>query len=250
MKINDEIKECFKEHKAHFKDLGEVQILNWKKDNTICQSIRYIFDGSKLYISGDYGCAVFWLTWKGTPESFEDDMSLGYFYEKMQAYEGDKYEFSHKKAKENINYYFEEILEEYYSKKEDFEYEIEGIKEDIDNLDKNYEGYEEDLEYFQNELKDNQEQLESLKDNTDYKPIFELKEKLLNLVDNVSSEREWAVLIDNSHEITRELSNYDYGYWEWIYGIGKIIPPRVELYLAGLQMAAKQLKESEVEQNE
>ena len=91
MEINDEIKKCFKDHKAHFRDLGEVKILDWKKDNTICQSIRYVFDGSKLYVSGDYGCAVFWLTWKGTPESFENDMSLGYFYEKMQAYEGDLY---------------------------------------------------------------------------------------------------------------------------------------------------------------
>ncbi|MDU5720803.1 MAG: hypothetical protein E6Z74_10165 [Clostridium perfringens] len=248
MEINDEIKKCFKDHKAHFRDLGEVQILDWKKDNTICQSIRYVFDGSKLYVSGDYGCAVFWLTWKGTPESFENDMSLGYFYEKMQAYEGDRKVFDDKKAKEDIEYHFEDLLEDYYSEKEDIEEEIEGIKDDIKNLDKNDESYADDLEYFQAELKDNKKELEELKDSVQHEPIFKLKEKILDLVDSVSSINEWTGAVDNSQELTSELSDYDYDYWEWIYGIGQIIPPRVELYLAGLQMAAEQLKESKVEQ--
>lgn len=248
MKIDNEIKECFKNHKAHFRDLGEIQILDWKKDNTICQSIRYVFDGCKLYISGDYGCAVFWLTWKGTPESFESSMSLGYFFEKMQAYEGEKKEFSENKAKEDIEYHFKDLLEDYYSEKEDLEEEIKGIQEDINNLDKNDEGYEEDLEYYQDELKDTQKELEELKDSVDYETRFKLKEELLDLVDSVSSIKEWTGAIYNSHEITDKLSDYDYEYWDWIYGIGQIIPPRVELYLAGLQMAAKQLKESEVEQ--
>ncbi len=250
MKINDDIKKVFEEHKARFRDLGELQILDWRNSGTICYSIRYVFDADKLYISGDCGCAVFWLTWKGTPESFEHDMSLGYFYEKMQAYEGDKKVFDDKKAKEDIEDHFEDLLEDYYSEKENIEEEIEGIKEDIKNLDKNDESYTDDLEYFQEELKDNQKELEELKDNVQHEPIFKLKEKLLDLVDSVSSINEWTGAVDNSHELTSELSGYDYDYWEWIYGIGQIIPPRVELYLAGLIMAAEQLEESEVKNDE
>jgi hypothetical protein len=48
-------------------------------------------------------------------------MSLGYFYEKMQAYEGDRKVFDDKKAKEDIEYHFVDLLEDFYSEKEDIE---------------------------------------------------------------------------------------------------------------------------------
>ena len=79
----------FKDHKAELKDLGEIQILNWKKPGTICYYIRYIFDGNKMYVSGDLGEAVFWLTWNADVHSF-NGIHIDYFAKKLRAYHGER----------------------------------------------------------------------------------------------------------------------------------------------------------------
>jgi hypothetical protein len=169
MKINNEIKELFKNHKAHYRDLGEVQILDWKKDNTICESIRYIFDGSKLYISGDFGCSVYWLTWKGTPQSFKD-INLGYFYEKIEAHEDEKYSFNHNKAREDIKYHMEFLFEDYNDFKESCEEEIADAKAELEELDKDSEEYKEELESLKDFIEDQEDRIKEKYESIEVQP--------------------------------------------------------------------------------
>lgn len=87
----------FKDHKAELIDLGEIQILNWKKPDTGVYRVRYVFDGCMMYISGDIGTAVFWLTWKADVHSF-NDKHIGYFTEKLSAFSDERWGFDTNKA--------------------------------------------------------------------------------------------------------------------------------------------------------
>lgn len=248
MKINDEIKELFKDHMASFRDLGEVQILDWKKDNTRCYSIRYIFDGNMLYISGDYGCAVYWLTWKGTPQSFKD-IDLGYFYEKNEAYEDEKYEFNKSKARKEIEEYLSFMFDDYKNFKEEKEAEIKDIEKEISELDRNDydsdEDYKDTVESLKEDIQDCKDEIDSFYDDEDIEKKSDLKNRLLALVDEATSLSQWSYVLAESN-ITDEISEYDCDYWEWIYSVGKSIPSRTELHLAGLILASEYL-EKEVE---
>ncbi len=76
--------EWFKDHKAYISKLSDrVTVIDWKREDSGFYYVRYVFDGDKLYISGDIGEAVYWLTWFGTPESFKD-VHFSYFNEKRQ----------------------------------------------------------------------------------------------------------------------------------------------------------------------
>lgn len=50
-------KENFKNHRATFKDLGNIKILDFKKPNSTEYRIRFLFeeDYCRLHISGDLG---------------------------------------------------------------------------------------------------------------------------------------------------------------------------------------------------
>lgn len=252
MNINNEIKEIFKDHKAHFRDLGEVQILDWKIDNTFCCSIRYIFDSNKLYISGDYGCAVYWLTWNGTPQSFKG-INLGYFYEKNAAHEYDEYEFNDKKAREDIEDYLSFMFEDYENAKEGHEEEIKDIEKEIAELDRGDYDSDEDFQDAKENLRQDIDYYKALIQEEYIAEEIEKKERikqdLLNLVNESSSLSQWNYYVAESN-VTDDLQEYDYDYWEWISEVGKAIPERAELHLAGLIMAAEQLEESEVKNDE
>lgn len=244
MKIDDEIRKVFENHKASFRDLGEVQILDWKKDNTICCSIRYIFDGNMLYISGDYGCAVYWLTWKGTPQSFKN-INLGYFYEKNEAHEDEEYEFNSEKAKEDIEEYLSFIFEDYENFKKEKEEEIKDIEKEKSELDrKDYdsdEDYEDAIEGCNDDIQSCKDEIDSYYDDEDMKKKLDLKQQLLDLIDECSSLSQWSCLLAENN-IVDELEEYDCDCWEWIYSIGKSIPARTELHLAGLILANEYLE--------
>lgn len=244
MKISDEIKELFKDHKASFRDLGEVQVLDWKKDNTRCYSIRYIFDGNMLYISGDYGCAVYWLTWKGTPQSFKD-INLGYFYEKNEAYEDEKYEFNENQARVDIEEHLSFMYKDYENFKEEKEEEIKEIEKEISELDRNdYESddeYKDAIENLKGDIKYCKDEIESFYDDEDIDKKTDLKEKLLDLVNEASSLSQWSYLLAEN-DMADEVSEYDCDYWEWIYSVGKSIPGRTKLHLAGLILANEYLE--------
>lgn len=127
--IEKEIREYwFKDHKAELIDMGEIQVLNWRNPNDNNYSVRYVFDGYKLYISGDIGEAVFNLTWKATVHSFED-MYAGYFLSKMSTCSNGKYEFDSCEAEQKIIEWKNKLLQD-----DEFESDDEKREEIIDTI--------------------------------------------------------------------------------------------------------------------
>ena len=82
-------KHWFSEHKAKLEKHGDLEVLTWAREDSGTYHCRYIFDGRKMYISGDIGEAVFWLTWRASLPSFQD-IHIDYFEEKLQAYNEDR----------------------------------------------------------------------------------------------------------------------------------------------------------------
>jgi hypothetical protein len=64
-----------------------------------------------MYISGDVGEAVFWLTWQADVHYF-NDIHVHYFEEKLRAYSGDKRDFNEKKAVKRLRERLKEIKED------------------------------------------------------------------------------------------------------------------------------------------
>ena len=116
----------FKEHIAILTTHGDLQVLQWKKPGTICYSCRYVFDGNKMYISGDIGEAVFWLTWQADVHSF-NDIHIHYFDEKLNAYSGERKEFNEVKAVARLREWLND-LKEYHTK-----YDHDEMRELFDN---------------------------------------------------------------------------------------------------------------------
>lgn len=135
-RIEKEIKEYwFKEHKAELVECGDITILNWKKHNSGTYYVRYVFDGCRMYISGDIGEAVFNLTWKASIHSF-DDLCLGYFLSKMSTSSNGKYEFDSDTAKEKIIEWKSQLLEDKeFNNEEDKEEFLETIDEMIGDIE-------------------------------------------------------------------------------------------------------------------
>ncbi|OIJ22042.1 hypothetical protein BKP45_05025 [Anaerobacillus alkalidiazotrophicus] len=101
----------FKEHKATLTQHGDLQILEWKRPGTNTYYCRYVFDGYKMYISGDIGEAVFWLTWKSNVHSF-DDIGVHYFEEKLAAYSEERRDYDGDKAAKRLSEWKKELIEE------------------------------------------------------------------------------------------------------------------------------------------
>lgn len=132
-KIIKEIREYwFKDHKAELIRCGDITILNWRNPNSYSYYVRYVFDGNKIYISGDIGEAVFNLTWKADINSFTD-LSLGYFLSKMSTCLNGKIDYDGEEAKRSLIEWKNELLEEKeFDDDEDKEEFIETIAEIID----------------------------------------------------------------------------------------------------------------------
>ncbi|WP_027633418.1 hypothetical protein [Clostridium hydrogeniformans] len=111
-KIEQEIKErWFKNHVAQFERLNDrVSTLTWRAPNSSFYYVRYIFDGSKLYVSGDMGEAVFCLTEKTDINTIKD-YNIHYFHSKMTAFCGGKYSFDSDEAIERLKEEIEEANE-------------------------------------------------------------------------------------------------------------------------------------------
>jgi hypothetical protein len=99
----------FPEHKATLTHHGDLQVLQWAKPGTSVYSCRYVFDGNKMYISGDIGTAVFWLTWKADVHSF-NDIHIDYFEEKLDAYSGDRRNFNGEKAAQRLREWKKDLI--------------------------------------------------------------------------------------------------------------------------------------------
>ena len=101
----------FRDHIAELTKLNDrVSILEWHKLGTVCYHVRYVFDGSKLYISGDLGEAVFCLTWKASIHSF-DDINIHYFETKLGAYSGDRRNYNEDIAVDRLKEWRNELDE-------------------------------------------------------------------------------------------------------------------------------------------
>lgn len=126
----------FKDHKAVLTKHGDLEVLNWRKEGTYCYAVRYVFDGDKMYITGDIGEALFWLTWKADVHSF-NGISTDYFMEKMRAFSDERYDFNSKQAKERLEEWKNEILDDKYLDTEDDDREefIDTMDELIDEVD-------------------------------------------------------------------------------------------------------------------
>jgi hypothetical protein len=102
-------KNWFTNHEANFTRLDGVTVLDWKEKGTSIYSVRYIFAGSRLYVSGDIGDAIFNLTWHSTPESF-NDVNLGYLLGKLSCHSRDRWHFDEKKARNDLREWYEEAI--------------------------------------------------------------------------------------------------------------------------------------------
>lgn len=252
MQIKENIRNIFKDHKAQYRDLGEIQVLDWKRDDTFCNSVRYVFDRNNLYISGDYGCSVYHLTWIGTPESFKD-INLGYFYEKNEAHQGDKYSFNRDQAKENIKDYFESIFEEFINEISDIEETINELECDLDDLNDDLDDLNDEDEFFEDDFFEDETyeilkeiegleiRIKEMREGSVYQKRRKLLNNLLDLASNMSSNDEWVHELGCS-SLFEELKEIDYDCWEWIYGVGEDIPFRAEIHLAGLILANEYLE--------
>jgi hypothetical protein len=139
MKTYTEEKECqikeikenwFKEHIATITELRGITILDWKQHDSVIFSIRYVFDGYNMYITGDLGEAIFRFTEKAVPERIAS-YNLSYFHEKLRAFCDSKYDFDRTKAKETLDYILngrEDIDNSIYK-------ELRRIIEDSDSVD-------------------------------------------------------------------------------------------------------------------
>lgn len=136
-KIKQTIREgWFKNHKATLTQHGDLQILDWREPGTCEYAVRFVFDGYKMYISGDIGEAVFCLTWKADAHSF-NGISTDYFMEKMSAYSSTRYDFDSDEAKKSLQEWKNELLE---NKEFKDEFEKEEFMDNINGLIEAVEG--------------------------------------------------------------------------------------------------------------
>lgn len=116
----------FNDHIATLTQYGDLTVLDWKRPNEIFYYIRYVFDGSKIYISGDLGEAVFWLTWRADIHSF-NNIHIGYFTEKLRAFSDERWDYNSDKAVARLKEWEGDLIE--YGTKYDKEKMNELIQE-------------------------------------------------------------------------------------------------------------------------
>jgi len=110
--IDQEIRDhWFNDHVATLTKHGDLEVLRWKKPETGTYSCRYIFDGNKIYVSGDIGEAVFCLTEKSDVHTCAL-YNIGYFEGKLRAYSEDRRDFNNDKAVSRLREWLKDIKED------------------------------------------------------------------------------------------------------------------------------------------
>lgn len=113
MKYEDEVRirqHWFPNHKATYTEHGDLKVLTWKKDGTIAYSVRYVFDGGRMYVTGDLGEAAFCFTEKADLHVISQ-YSLDYFEEKMRAYHGKRRDFDSDQAVARLREWVKQLKE-------------------------------------------------------------------------------------------------------------------------------------------
>ena len=218
--IEKELREkWFKNHKASLEKLSEdVSILRWREPGTSAYSVRYIFDYNKIYITGDLGDAIFKIYDKVDLEKVAS-FDIYYFHKKLTAIDEEKWSFNSEKA-------------------------IGRLKEEIKEVNENkaeYLGLDEDGTGIIDELSDEQQSKVD-----EYDEYIEMFNSMISEAEECNFRSHWVQSIYQNY--LDDLSDYDNDFYEWIFDIGNEYPREIQAFLIGLKMAAKQLKESEVEQ--
>ena len=203
MKFNMEAqKEHFKDHVAHFKDYGDIKVIDFYNPNSSAYRIRFLFDESiyTLHITGDLGN----LTASNYKNMNYADFykhfcgNSGYFEGKVKCHSRDIYEWDEDKARKELEEMFERDYDEYFD--EDFECDSddeeeynekrkERIEEKIDDILEDFESRkglsEKGVDLLSSEFSDSWEFADSIgKEETGildlYLLAFELAYKQLN----------------------------------------------------------------------
>lgn len=96
----------FKDHKATYEKLNDhTSTLTWKKDGTSMYYVRYIFDNSRLFVTGDIGDVVFCLTEKADLKTIATEYNNHYLFGKLRA-DNEAYDFNYEKAIDTFKSHF------------------------------------------------------------------------------------------------------------------------------------------------
>lgn len=104
-------KENFKNHRAIFKNLGNIKILDFKKPNSTEYRIRFLFeeDYCRLHISGDLGELIAMNYRNMCWNQFDDFVNdIDYFQEKILCHSRPFFVYDQEQAEEDITKYIEE----------------------------------------------------------------------------------------------------------------------------------------------
>ena len=121
---------------------------------------------------------------------------------------------------------------------------IARLKEEIKEVNENkaeYLGLDEDGTGIIDELSDEQQSKVD-----EYDEYIEMFNSMISEAEECNFRSHWVQSIYQNY--LDDLSDYDNDFYEWIFDIGNEYPREIQAFLIGLKMAAKQLKESEVEQ--
>jgi len=115
-------KERFAHHKADFRQLDGISMLNWQHESgSTAYYVRYVFDEKRglLYISGDLGHAVVELTEAATLKALSRYIYMvGYFVEKIKC-STDLYSYDEKLARSDLESRLSEYEEEHENDEEE-----------------------------------------------------------------------------------------------------------------------------------
>lgn len=118
----------FDNHIATLRQEGNLQVLDWRdKNGSSFYYVRYVFDGNKLYISGDLGEAIFCFT---SPVGIDSFMNfyLDYFYGKLAAFSDKKVDFNSDEALRIIKQWETDLIED------DVDFDRDVMKELINSV--------------------------------------------------------------------------------------------------------------------
>lgn len=104
------IREWFRNHKATYSQHGDLKVLTWKREGTITYSIRYVFDGGRMYVTGDLGEALFCFT-ELADVHIQSDYGLDYFESKLRAYHESRRHFNSDNAVKSLREWINRLKE-------------------------------------------------------------------------------------------------------------------------------------------
>ncbi len=200
--IKERIEQCrkkFADHIATFKRYDGISTLDWREKNGSSHYyVRYVFDEQHchMYISGDLGHAVVWLTESATLANLAGYVkSIDYFLEKVMC-STDKYTYDRATAYEVL------------------EHKLMHIELDFDEDD------EDAAEAHAELLEERRELIEDVMCNFDARNGFRLSNEQINHISEIDSD-----------------------YYEWLWDAGMNVDERVLLWLVGLNMAYRQVRD-------